>query len=261
MPNTVFGNYEGSHTRIPDDLARAIVSKSAQELLEREEQRKQHEAEVERLRNAEEQSDGFRFAATADVRDRIAQAFREAMGIGERIAEEKKRAEDAREKFNSGQFTREYSDGVLAESNESIARMRESYSRWAEVQAAALEGDLRKAFAVSLDGIDAGKAAFVSSCELDADELRAMTRDAVANQDGATLRMLEAAAKRSGVEYRNPVRGYIEALVGAYSFGAKYAENVYASDHPEYLANLEEIYRVIDQQLAKAEGVVMAVCA
>lgn len=257
-------NRQGIYTagRVSSDLAGAVAAKAAEKNIEREEERKRHLAEVENLRNATEQGDGHKLELTRKARALVVEAFTEAMSAGEAIAKEEAKAEEARRQFDDGRYTRAYADEVLAEAKAAEERIRESYARWVEIKSAGFEAELRDAFAVRLESVDASAAAFLMSCDVTAEELRRMTRDAIATPNGSALRMLETAAKRSGIQYENPAPKYCADLVAAFELGADYAQSTYMNDGGQsYRDNLAAVYGVADGALAKAETRALNSCA
>lgn len=197
----------------------------------------------------------FKFSATQTVSEAMDEARRHVAQTGSACDALDKKAESARRAFDEHIATREWTDSQVKAANDAKAGLLKANAEWLEASADDLRGELSSMFELRLDELDQAKTSFLAQVDLTADEVNRLSADALAAGDVATLRLLAAAAKRSGLSYRDPVPGLVDDLLEVYKTAGQYSISTFLGDaRVTYAQNAGAIAETLDGQLAKAEA-------
>lgn len=197
----------------------------------------------------------FKFSATKAVSDAMDEARRHVAQVGSAVDDLDKKISAARRAFDEHIATREWTDSQVKAANDAKAGLLKANAEWLEASADDLRNELSGMFELRLDDLDQTKTAFLAVCDLSTDEVNRLSADALASGDAATLRLLAAAAKRSGLSYRDPVPGLVDDLLEVYKTAGQYSISTFLGDaRVTYAQNAGAIAETLDGQLAKAEA-------
>lgn len=195
------------------------------------------------------------FEQSKVVKGYIDDAFSHAAKAGSEIGKLETKIQNMRESCAENIITREYRDAVIEQCKDSEHRIRLTCRKWFEEQKDELESKVRDAFALRMDMADPSKAAFLSACKLDEEEISKLTVEAMMKSDATTVRMIASNAHKHGVVFTDPVPGYIDAVLDAYETAYRYAENALTEKNTSgYSQSLPDIYAMLDGLLEKAEA-------
>lgn len=197
----------------------------------------------------------FKFSATKTVSDAMDDARKHVAQVGAAVDDLDKKIASARRAFNEHISTREWTDSQVKAANDAKDGILKANAEWLEASADDLRGKLSGMFELRLDDLDQTKAVFLSTCDLDADEVNRLSADALAAGDVATLRLIAASAKRSGLRYRDPIPDLIDDLMKVYDLAGNYSVSMFIGDARATIAqNAGAIAEKLDALLAKAEA-------